>query len=123
MSIISIRGAITVNRNCKEDILDSTRLLLEEMLGRNNVSLDSITSVFFSTTKDLDDVYPAVAAREIGLVSCGLMCFQEMEVKNSLKMCIRVMILLNSQEGQLNVEHVYLKGAKSLRPDLISNAK
>ena len=119
MSITSIRGAITVDNNCKEEILASTKFLLEEILKKNDISLDSIVSIFFSTTKDIDDIYPAVAAREIGLVNCGLMCFQEMEVKNSLKMCIRVMVLLNSQKEQLDVEHIYLNKAKYLRPDLI----
>ncbi|HHU63213.1 MAG TPA: chorismate mutase [Clostridiales bacterium] len=113
----SIRGAITCDKNCKTDILSNATQLLNAIISANKLSKDEIICIFFSCTSDLDKVYPAVAARQLGFTDIGLMCFQEMQVENSLKMCIRVMLLVN-QKNQRDVVHVYLKGAEKLRPDL-----
>lgn len=113
-----IRGAITVEDNSKEQILINTTLLLKEIIHRNNVSVDDIISILFTATGDLDQAYPAVAAREIGIVHAGLLCMQEMYVQGSLPMCIRVMIHITSPKTQREMDHVYLKEAIRLRPDL-----
>ena len=62
--------------------------------------------------------YPAVAARNIGLVNVALMCTHEMDVPNRLEKCVRILLHVNVEQGYNNIKHVYLKGAKSLRPDL-----
>ena len=87
----------------------------------NYINRANVASIIFSTTKDLDKVYPAKAARELGYINAGLMCFNEMDVEASLQKCIRIMILYNSEKTQEDVKHVYLKGAKILRPDLLEN--
>jgi len=74
--------------------------------------------ILYNCRGELDKAYPAKAARDMGYVNCGLMCFGEMAVEGSLEKCIRVMILYDSDEGQGSVRHVYLKDARSLRPDL-----
>jgi chorismate mutase len=116
----SIRGAITCDNNSKSDIINNTAQLLNTIISANKLSKEDIVCIFFSCTSDLDEAYPAVAARQLGFTDIGLMCFQEMEVKNSLKKCIRVMLLVN-QKRQSKVIHVYLREAEKLRPDLKFN--
>ncbi|WP_425448660.1 chorismate mutase [Dethiothermospora halolimnae] len=118
MNILSIRGAITAEENTKESIINNSKQLLIELVERNNISKEEVISIFFSATKDLDAIYPAEAARDIGFTNCSLMCFQEMFVPNSLMKCIRVTILLNSYKSQSEIKHTYLKEAEILRPDL-----
>jgi chorismate mutase len=118
MSVVSIRGAITVNENSVLDILQSTKELLAEINNSNIIDKEKVISILFSCTNDLNKAYPAKAARDLGYTQCSLMCFHEMEVENSLRKCIRVMILYESDIEQKNVNHIYLKGAKILRPDL-----
>lgn len=118
MSIVAIRGAITVENNDSEDIIINTINLLKEIEKRNHLNKDKVISILFSSTSDLNKEYPAKAARNIGYKDSALMCFNEMKVEGSLEKCIRVMLLYSSNIDQKDVKHVYLKGAKSLRPDL-----
>lgn len=119
--MISIRGAICINENTKESILNNTKLLLKTIINENDLDIDLIISVIFTATKDLTAVYPAPAARELGIVEAGLMCMQEMYVENSMPMCIRVLMNVNKDCCQKQVKHVYLNGAERLRPDLAKN--
>lgn len=118
MNIVSVRGAITVVENKREEILKSTQELLMEIEKKNNLNKDNVICILFSSTKDLNAEYPAKAARLLGYTQCSLMCFSEMNVLGSLKKCIRLMLLYQSDLEQKDVNHVYLKGAKILRPDL-----
>ncbi len=118
MNLVSIRGAITVEDNTSDSILSNTKLLLKEMERKNKIDRSQVVNIIFTATKDLDTVYPARAARELGYLQAALLCFQEMYVVGSLKKCIRVNILIQSKLEQDSVQHVYLKGAKVLRPDL-----
>ena len=116
--MISIRGAITVSENTKRDILESTKLLLLAILESNSLKNEDVISIYFTATKDLTKAYPAVAARDVGLTECSLSCVQEMYVEGSMDMCIRIQLLVNSECCQKDVKHVYLREAKSLRPDI-----
>lgn len=118
MFYCGIRGAITVEKNDRECILENTRMLLNNIIKTNNIKKENIISIIFTATKDIDAVYPAVAAREIGIVQAGLMCTQEMYVKGSLEMCIRVIVNALCEDEQKNIKHIYLKKASVLRPDL-----
>lgn len=122
MNIVTIRGAITVPENSVSCILDSTRDLIIEIEKENNIDRDKVISIIFSCTNDLDKVYPAKAARDLGYTNAGLMCFNEMDVEGSLDKCIRLMVFYNSIINQKDVKHVYLRDAKVLRPDLSNNA-
>ena len=119
MSVCAIKGAITIEENTKENILENTSLLLKEIIHKNNINIDDIISITFTATDDIDAAYPAVAARNLNITKAALLCFQEMKVIDSLKMCIRVMLLVRSSKSQDQVHHVYLKNAVVLRPDLI----
>ncbi len=115
---VCIRGAITADKNEREEILFKTKEMLLAIIEKNNINLDEITSVLFTATADLDKVYPAVAAREIGLTEAALMCVQELNIEGSLKKCIRVMVTAENGKTQKEAKHVYLGGAKILRPDI-----
>ncbi|MGJ0846708.1 chorismate mutase [Tissierella praeacuta] len=122
MNIVTIRGAITVPENSVSSILNSTTELLIEIEKENNIDREKVISIIFSCTNDLDKVYPAKAARNLGYTNIGLMCFNEMYVEGSLNRCIRLMVLYNSIINQKDVKHIYLRDAKILRPDLSNNA-
>jgi chorismate mutase len=126
MPVRGIRGAITVSSNTEEEILEATRTLLEEIIRKNEISTDDLAndlvSVTFTATKDLDAVYPAVAARNIGWTTVPLLCMQEMDVEGSLNRCVRVLIHWNTMREQSEMQHIYLGEARSLRPDLNKEA-
>ena len=110
-----IRGAITAEENTSEAIGAATIKLLKEMVQVNNIELDSISHVIFTTTKDLNADFPAKYARiNLKWKDVAMMCFNELDVPNSLKMCIRVLIVINCGEN-FEPEFVYLDGAKDLR--------
>jgi len=116
--IMSIRGATTAE-NCKKSIIDNTRQLLEEIMKFNCLEIDQVVSILFTCTKDLNAAYPAVAAREMGIVHAALMCAQEMDVPGSLPQCIRVQVTAATGIPQKEAKHIYLKEARGLRPDLL----
>lgn len=114
-----VRGAITVNDNTESDITKAAEELFTKMIEANNISPDAVASVFISTTEDISAAFPAKPLRQMaGWKYVPVMCMREMPVPNSLKMCIRVMLHLNTDKDQNEIIHVYLRDAKVLRPDL-----
>lgn len=114
----AIRGAITVESNTADEIIDGTKMLLEEIAKANFLVQDDAISIIFSSTKDLNATFPAVAARQLGWTEVSLMCTNEIEVPGSLEKCIRVILHINTEKSNKEIKHIYLKGAKILRPDL-----
>lgn len=114
-----IRGATVVLSNTAEDIENATVELVNEILKRNNVKISDIAFVVFTLTKDLNAAFPAKFARlDCGFDLVPMMCYQELDVPNSIEKCLRVLIVVNTDLGQNEINHVYLKGAKALRVDL-----
>ena len=110
-----IRGAITVDENSENAIKIATLELLSELTKQNNISKENISHVIFTVTEDLDAAFPAKFARQnFGYDDVAMMCFNEIPVKNSLKMCLRILIVLNCEED-FKPKFVYLKGAQNLR--------
>ncbi|SHH49976.1 chorismate mutase [Tepidibacter thalassicus] len=119
MKILAIRGATTVNKNTKEEILKETAVLMKKIMEINDLKQEDIISIIFTMTRDLDEVYPSVAVREImGIIDVPLLNFEEKYIKGSLKKCIRVLIHINSNKEKSEIVHVYLNNAKNLRLDL-----
>lgn len=118
MVIRGIRGATTVTANTRDDILGAARELLDEIVSRNDVDRDSVASIIFTTTTDLDAEFPAVAARDAGWTHVALECLHEMNVPGSLPRCLRILMHVNSDRAQDEISHVYLRDARALRPDL-----
>ncbi len=112
-----IRGATTADADTPEAILDATREMLLLLIERNSIDSADIGSAIFTTTPDLRSEFPALAARELGWHDVALMCGHEMGVPGSLQRCIRVLIHWNTPKTQSEIQHVYIKGARNLRPD------
>ena len=117
-----IRGATVVENNTKEGIVEAARELLTHMVEKNGVRVEDVSCIIFTTTQDLDAEFPAAAARELGWSHIALLCAQEMAVPGSLASCLRILMLWNTEKSADEVHHVYLKGAKELRPDLTTGA-
>ena len=119
----SIRGATTVINDNKEEILLNTKELLQEIIKINKIDIEDIISIFFTATNDITKEYPAVAAREIGILNASLMCMDELYIEGSLPKCIRVMVNIETNKKQKDMKHIYLKEAIGLRPDLNNTIK
>jgi len=115
-----IRGAVQVEANTPEAILNAARRLITEMVRANGVEADDVAAVIFTCTSDLNATFPAEAARALGWDRVPLLCSREMEVPGSLPRVLRVLMLVNTTLAQDEVVHVYLGEAERLRPDLRS---
>lgn len=122
MRVLAIRGATTVQNNCREEILKETTVLMKKIINDNSLNIEDVISIIFTMTKDLDAVYPSVAIRDLlDICDTPLLNFEEKYIQGSLEKCIRVMINVNSNESKAKVKHVYLNEAKKLRPDIVNN--
>jgi chorismate mutase len=88
------------------------------MVQRNAVETDDLVSVLFTATDDLRSVFPAEAARRMGLGHVPLLCAQEISVDGAMPSVVRVLMHFHSERGLDEVVHVYLDGAESLRDDV-----
>ena len=121
MKVRGVRGATTSDSNSREDILLAAHDLITGIIETNEIVVDDVASILFSTTADLNAEFPAVAARNLGFTNTALECLVEMNVPGSLARCIRVLMHVNSDKQQKEIRHIYLKNAKSLRADLIDD--
>ncbi len=112
-----VRGATTVDENTPEAILQETRRLLALIIRANDIRGEDVASVMFSTTRDLTAEYPALAARQLGWLDTALLCGHEMDVPGGVPRCVRVLINWNTEKAPQDIVHVYLRGARNLRPD------
>jgi len=115
-----IRGATTVTENTAGAIHEATRELLERLLLDNSLEFEQICSVIFTVTPDLNAAFPAEAARALGMTMVPLLNALEIGVPGRLEKAIRVMMHVETDKGQLEIKHIYLRGATVLRPDLAS---
>jgi chorismate mutase len=113
----ALRGAITVDENDEDAILDATEELVRELMERNSLEQDDMVSCIFTCTPDLDAQFPAVAARRLGLGTVPLMCAREMDVPGALPRVIRMMLHCYA-DPDTEAKHVYLREAVELRRDL-----
>ena len=111
----AIRGATTSDNNTKDDIVEATREMLISLVEANDLKKEDVISAFFTTTKDLNTQFPAVAARKIGWTEVALMCSHEMFVPDAQEKCIRVMVHVNTDKSPHDINNVYLKDAVNLR--------
>jgi chorismate mutase len=114
-----IRGAITVDADDGAAIARATERLLNEVVARNGIQLDDIASVLFTLTPDLHAAFPALAARDMGWVTVPMLHAVEIAVPGALAKCIRILMHVNTTRSAEEIEHVYLDGARVLRPDLV----
>jgi len=78
--VYTIRGAITVENNQEDEILNAVKDLIKKIVKVNNLQKEDIISFIFSTTEDLDSIYPGQGGKEVGVsknlyyVSTGDVC-------------------------------------------------
>ena len=113
-----VRGATTVEANSPESILDATKELLVAMLKANDLDVEYVASAFFTVTPDLNAEFPAIAARDMGWNTVALLCGHEMNKPGALPMTLRVLLHINTEKAAREIKHVYLRGARVLRPDI-----
>ena len=112
-----VRGATVTAENNRESLLAATRELLFTMIRYNEIDSGDVASAYFTVTTDLDAIYPATAARQLGWFDVPLLCGYEISVPGSLPQCIRILLHWNTTKSQQEIVHVYLHDAASLRPD------
>ena len=117
-AVRALRGATTVDADTEEHVSERVQALVTAMLDRNGVDKDDLISVVFTATDDVQSIFPAAAAREIGLGDVPLLCARELDVKGGTPLCIRVLMHLNTERTRAELHHVYLEGARGLRDDL-----
>ncbi|HWC71325.1 MAG TPA: chorismate mutase [Actinomycetota bacterium] len=118
MTVRGARGAIRVAEDTSACVLDATERLVRSMLEANGAGGDDVISMLFTATDDITSVFPAEAVRRMGLGSLPLMCAREIPVVGSMPLVVRVLMHLHTERSLVEVRHVYLDGAESLRDDL-----
>ncbi|MFC2170092.1 chorismate mutase [Acidobacteriota bacterium] len=116
--IRGIRGAVDVERNDRNLILQATQRLLLDIASENQIKPEDIVSIIFSTTRDINVEFPAGVLREIGWSYVPALCTHEMDVPKGMKGVIRVLFHVETQKKQKDIKHRYLGKTVYLRPDL-----
>ncbi len=118
MAVRAIRGAVQLDVDSRDHLLDSTRELVSAVMAANDLTPEDLISVVFTATPDLTSEFPAVAAREVGLGSVPLLCTVEIDVPGALPRVVRLMAHVDTELPRDAVQHVYLRGAAALRRDI-----
>jgi chorismate mutase len=118
MPVQAIRGATTIDHDDETQIVERVGELMAALYQRNELSNDELISVLVTATDDIHSFHVATAVRRYGLVDVPIMGARELEVVGSLALCIRVMVHVESDRSRAAVRHVFLRGARVLRPDL-----
>ncbi len=118
MAVRAVRGAIQVDDDDRQQVLDATTELLQAVLDRNALSSDDLISVLFTATPDLRSEFPAYAARQMGITDVPLMCACEIAVPGAMPRVLRLLAHVETDLPRAAVRHVYLRGAAQLRTDL-----
>ncbi len=116
----AIRGATTLDEDTIEQLNERVPTLVSKMMTANRLVPGDLISILFTATSDIGSGFPATAARTLGLDDTPVMCAREMEIEGSLGLCVRVMMHVHSPRSKEDVVHVYLHGARDLRPDLLT---
>jgi chorismate mutase len=114
----AIRGAVQVDADEREAILEGTTELVSEVMARNDLTPDDVISVLFTLTSDLEAEFPALAARKIGFQEVPMMCATEIPVPGALPRVVRLMMHVETGRPRRDIQHVYLRGAAALRLDI-----
>lgn len=113
----AIRGATTVDRDEATAIRTATSELLRRIVVVNALAPTDIISALFTVTPDLRSAFPAHAARELGWNDVALLCTMEIPVSGAIERCIRVLLHVETITPRQGLRHVYLRGARALRPE------
>jgi chorismate mutase len=118
VTVRAIRGAIQVDADDRDAILEGTAELVSTVMSRNDLTTDDVISVLFTVTPDLTSEFPALAARKLGFHAVPLMCATEIPVSGALPRVVRLMAHVETDTPRSQIAHVYLRGAAALRLDI-----
>lgn len=118
VAVRAVRGAIQVDADERERVLEASTELLTAVLMRNNLAPDDLISVVFTATPDLRSEFPAYAARQMGITDVPLLCAAEIDVPGAMPRVLRLLAHVETPLTRHEVRHVYLRGAAGLRTDL-----
>ena len=118
MAVRAVRGAIQVDDDDREQVLQATTELLQAVMQRNGLASDDLISVVFTATPDLVSEFPAYAARQMGITDVPLLCATEIAVPGAMPRVLRLLAHVDTDRPRADVRHVYLRGAANLRTDL-----
>ena len=122
MAVRGIRGATTVDTDSPADVEEATREMLRELIDANDIDPEEIAGAWFTTTRDVNSEFPAIAARKLGWTAVPLLCGHEMEVGDdnprSIPRCVRVLVLLNTDKQAAEMKFIYMRGAAAIKRDL-----
>jgi len=114
----ALRGATTLEEDSAGQVNDRVRALVSSMLERNGIAHDDVVSILFTATADVTSMFPATAARSLGLGDVPLICASELDIRGAVPRCIRVLMHFYTERPRQALHHVYLEGARGLRDDL-----
>ncbi len=118
MALRGLRGATTLEEDTPEAMRERVQELVTRMLIANDVAKEQLVSVLFTATDDLHSMFPATAAREIGLGDVPLLCARELDIVGATPRCVRVLMHIEDDRPRGALHHIYLHGAVGLRDDL-----
>jgi chorismate mutase len=118
VAVRAVRGAIQVDANQRDLILQATSELVTAVLVRNSLEPADLISVIFTATPDLTEEFPAYAARLLGLSDVPLLCTTEIAVPGAMPRVLRLLAHVDTPLPRAGIRHVYLRGAAALRTDL-----
>jgi chorismate mutase len=118
VAVRAIRGAIQVDADDRDQILQGTAELVSAVLDRNAVDPTDLISIVFTATQDLTAEFPAYAARQMGLTDVPLLCTTEIAVPGAMPRVLRLLAHVETPLPRADIRHVYLRGAAALRTDL-----
>lgn len=114
----ALRGATAVDADTAEQVTERVTELLESLLERNSVARDDLISILFTATPDVRSMFPATAARALGLGNVPLLCAREIDVRGAMPRVLRVLVHLHTERSRDELHHLYLRGTSQLRDDL-----
>jgi chorismate mutase len=114
----ALRGATTLEKDTRDQVIDRTATLIRTILERNDLGHEDLVSLIFTATDDVRSEFPAAAARSIGISDVPLLCARELDVEGAVPLCVRVLVHLYTEKEPSALRHVYLEGARPLRTDL-----
>lgn len=118
MALRAVRGATQVTTDDREVVLAASRELVEKVMAENGLAPEDVVSIFFTATKDIASVAPALAARQLGFHDVALICAQEMWVEGSLPRVVRLLAHIETDRSRADIVNVYLHGTQVLRADV-----
>ena len=105
--LYAVRGAVNIETDTRDQVVERTQTLLKELIGRNAIEPSEVVSVFFTATDDIHSEFPAAAARLMGLNGIPLLCARELDVHSDLAMPRTIRILIQYY-GDRPPQPVYL---------------